>query len=496
MASIRKTKTASGATAVQVVRYTHARIEILKHMGSARDEAGVAELVRAAQRWYSENPGEDTLLAALNTETSLVQEGTEFVGVKHGLAYQTLRTVAEQCGLLTLADNMLMDLAIIRLVEPTSKLRSLALLEEYFEIHHARSTFYSRLEEMLGRKGEVEQLAVSYARDSLKDGLSLVLYDVTTLYFESFCADELRVQGFSKDSKHQQPQVVVGLLVTRNGFPLGYEVFPGNTFEGKTMLPVLDQFVAKHNVTTSTIVADAAMLSSTLLEQIVARKMTYIVAARLANASDQLLDLICKRLVREDGRTVRVKSPHGDMVCSFSSKRYKKDKATHEKDLAKAKLLVAKGEPGKRAKFIKGGKQGYALDLQRIERAERLWGIKGYCTNIPRTILDNKRVIARYHDLWRVEKAFRMTKSDLAARPIFHFTEDPIRIHLLICFMALIVARAAELRTGLSIRAVVDALWTVTDATLYHPMTKKRLTIRSNIPIQTQTILRKLKVPY
>src|SRR5690606_13245716 len=158
--------------------------------------------------------------------------------------------------------------------------RSLALLEEYFGIHHARSTFYSRLEEMLGRKGEVEQLAVSYARNSLKDGLSLVLYDVTTLYFESFSADELRVQGFSKDSKHQQPEVVVGLLVTRDGFPLGYEGFPGNTFEGKTMLPVLDQFMAKHNVTTSTIVADAAMLSSTLLEQIVARKMTYIVAAR------------------------------------------------------------------------------------------------------------------------------------------------------------------------------------------------------------------------
>lgn len=496
MASIRKTKTASGATAVQVVRYTHDRIEILKHMGSARDEAGVAELVHAAQRWYLDNPGEDTLLAALHTETSLVQEGTEFLGAKHGLAYETLRKIAGHCGLHVLADDMLMDLAIIRLVEPTSKLRSLALLTEYFDIHHARSTFYSRLKEMLERKHDVEQLAVSYAQNSLKDGLSLVLYDVTTLYFESFEADELRVPGFSKDSKHQQPQVVVGLLVTKDGFPLGYEVFPGNTFEGKTMLPVLDQFMAKYKVSNSTIVADAAMLSSKLLEQVVARRMSYIVAARLASASDQLLDLVCKRMVREDGRTIRVKSPHGDMICSFSSKRYRKDKATHEKDLVKAKLLVAKGKPGKRAKFVKGGKQGYALDVQRIERAERLWGIKGYCTNIPRAMLDNKRVIARYHDLWQVEKAFRMTKSDLAARPIFHFTEEPIRIHLLICFIALIVARAAELRTGLSIRAVVDALWKVTDATLYHPMTQKRITIRSNIPEQTQKILRKLNVPY
>ena len=258
MVSIRKTKTASGATAVQVVRYTHERIEVLKHVGSAHDQAGVQDLVRAAQRWYSENPGEDTLWAASNTEVPLVLEGTEFLGAMHALAYETLGKAAEQCGLHALADSLLLDLAIIRLVEPTSKLRSLALLEEYFGIRHARSTFYSRIQDMTQRKPEVELLAVSHARNALKDGLSLVLYDVTTLYFESFKADELRVPGFSKDSMHQQPQVVIGLLVTKDGFPLGYEVFPGNTFEGKTMLPVLDQFMAKHDVTTSTIVADCA----------------------------------------------------------------------------------------------------------------------------------------------------------------------------------------------------------------------------------------------
>lgn len=481
---------------MQVVRYTHERIEVLKHVGSAHDEAGVDALVRAAQRWYAGNPGEDTLFAAPGHDTSLVAEGTEFLGATHYLAYSTFAKMAEQCGLHTLEDSLMLDLAFIRLVEPTSKLRSLALIEEYFGIRHARSTFYSRLELMLELKQEIEQLAVAYAKNTLKDGLNLVLYDVTTLYFESFKADELRVPGFSKDNMHQQPQVVVGLLVTRSGFPLGYEIFPGNTFEGKTMLPVLDAFSAKHNVTTSTIVADAAMLSDALLGQIAARGMTYIVAARLASASDLIVDQVCKRLVKEDGRTVRVKSPHGDMVCSYSGKRYKKDKATHEKELAKARMLVAKGEPGKRAKFVKGGKQGYVLDEQRMARAERLLGIKGYCTNIPRSKLDNKTVIARYHDLWQVEKAFRMAKSDLATRPIFHFKETAIRTHLLICFMALVLARMIEQRTGMSIRAVVDALWKVTDATLYHPQTQKRITIRANIPDQTVQILRKLEMPY
>ena len=233
------------------------------------------------------------------------------------------------------------------------------------------------------------------------------------------------------------------------------------------------------------------MLSNNLLAELHGRKMSYIVAARLAGSSQELVDQVCKRMVKKDGRTVRVASPHGDMICSYSAKRYRKDKVMLEKDIAKAQQLIAKGEPGKRAKFITGGKKGYVLDQDRVKRAKRLLGIKGYCTNIPKNKLDNRSVIARYHDLWQVEKAFRMAKSDLAARPIFHRAETAIRTHLLICFVALIMARAIETRTALSLRNVIDALWSVTDAALYHPQTKERMTIRSRITPETQQILRK-----
>jgi transposase len=224
--------------------------------------------------------------------------------------------------------------------------------------------------------------------------------------------------------------------------------------------------------------------------------MSYIVAARLGNASNDLAELVCKRLVKQDGRTVRVAGPNGDLVCSYSAKRYRKDKVMHEKDLAKAERLIAKGEPGKRAKFIKGGSKVYEMDIDRINRAKSLLGIKGYYTNIPREQLSNKEVITRYHDLWQVEKAFRMAKSDLGARPVFHRMETAVRTHLLICFVALMMAKAMELRTKRSLRNCIDALWKVTDATLYHPETQKRTTIRSNIPLETRQILRKLKVPY
>ena len=480
---------------MQVVRYTHERVVVLKHIGSAHDQAGVEELVEEGLAWYDAHQ-QGTLFSAA-AKPALTLEGTEFLGAWHTLAHTVLSGVAEQCGLHTLGDPVLLDLAIIRLVEPTSKLRSLQLLEDYFGIHHARRSFYRRLSQMLQLKERAEEIAVNYAKDILGDGLTLVLYDVTTLYFETFKADELRVPGFSKDNMAQQPQVVVGLLVTRTGFPLGFEVFPGNTFEGKTMLPVLDAFMAKHNVSTPTIVADAAMLSHDLLKVIADRGISYIVAARLANSAQGFITQVSKALGQQDGRIIRLPSPHGDMVCSFSSKRYKKDKHTHEKAVAKAQLLIGKGEPGKRARFVKtNAKDGYELDKDRVKRAEQLLGVKGYCTNIPQTQLDNASVIARYHDLWHVEKAFRMAKSDLASRPIFHFNQTAIRVHLLICFIALVMARAIEMRTGTSLRQAIDAIWKVTDARLYHPATEQHYILRSTLSDQTKKFLGLLRVPY
>jgi Transposase DDE domain len=495
MASIRKTRTASGAWAVQVVTYVNRRVVVLKHVGSAHGQVGVDELMEQALAWYEAQPA-GALFPAM-AKPSLTLEGTEFLGAWHTLAHSVLRQVMEHCGFDALAEPLLQDLAIMRLVEPTSKLRSLQLLDEYFGIHHSRRSFYRRLPLMADLKELAEQIAVNYAKDALGDGLNLVLYDVTTLYFETFTPDELRVPGFSKDNMAQQPQVVVGLLVTRTGFPLGFELFPGNTFEGKTMLPVLDAFIAKHKVSIPTVVADAAMLSQDLIKQIEERKMFYIVAARLAGSAKAVVEQVNAALGQQDGRTIRLPSPHGDMVCSFSAKRYKKDKHVLEKALEKAELLVGRGEPGKRAKFVKSkAKEGYVLDQDRIQRTRQLLGVKGYCTNIPEDRLDNASVIARYHDLWHVEKAFRMAKSDLATRPIFHFQQTAIRVHLLICFIALTVGRAIELRTGRSIRHVVDALWAVTDARLHHPATGQGAVIRSPIPGQAREILAALGLSY
>jgi len=196
---------------------------------------------------------------------------------------------------------------------------------------------------------------------------------------------------------------------------------------------------------------------------------------------------ISASLGQRDGALVRVPSPHGDMVCSFSAKRYKKDKRTLEQQVAKAKTLVQKGEPGKRSKFVKskGSKDGYEFNEALLLKATSLLGIKGYCTNIPEKDLSSMGVIARYHDLWQVEKAFRMAKNDLAARPIYHRTEMAVRSHILICFAAMIMGRTMELATNKPLRVIIDALWAVSDARLFHQPTSTEHRLRSPVPPST-----------
>jgi Transposase DDE domain len=497
MASIRKTKTGSGATAVQVVRYTHRRIEVLKHIGSGHSEEEVKALVESAQAWLRSATEQPSLFPTTEPRTFSL-DATEYLGARRGLLYEVLRTISDRCGFSALGDRVLEDLAIMRLVEPASKLRSLALLGEYFGVEHARRTVTRSLRGMEQHKAQAEGIAVAFAKEHLRDGLRLVLYDVTTLYFESFEADALRVPGFSKDNKPQQPQIVVGLLVTSEGFPLGYEVFPGNTFEGKTMLPVLDAFVAAHGVKEPVVVADAAMLSAALFALLKEKGLSYIVGARLSGAGREVIDRVSKGLAGQDGALLRVPTAHGDLICSFSFKRYAKDKSTLDKQVEKAQELVRKGEPGRRAKFVKAtqGKEGYALDEQQLAKATGLLGIKGYYTNLPRKKMSDAQVVAHYHGLWHVEKAFRMAKSDLAARPIFHHREHAVRAHLLICFIALTIGTSMELATGLSMRNMTDQLRRVTDAQFRLKTTGEMFRMRTKIPDNTSELLRKLKVPY
>ena len=279
----------------------------------------------------------------------------------------------DECGLSHLP-RLLLDLGVMRLIEPASKHRSVELLQYYFGIKYSQR-IYRNIPKLSAYKADIEQCAYKVAAQKFNEPFYFVLYDVTTLYFESFKADEFKIQGFSEDNKSQQPQIVIGLLVTQSGFPLSYQVFAGNTFEGKTMLPVVETFIAAHPQARPIIVADAAMLEEERLAELGGKKLSYIVGARLANANIGLVKQISSTLNGKHGAIARFPSRHGDMVCDFSLKRYRKELNELNRLVQKAEELVAKQSLKVKAQFVrKITKEKIELNMALIEKRRLLLG--------------------------------------------------------------------------------------------------------------------------
>jgi transposase len=471
MLRIRKVRTKSGAIAFQVVQYVGHRVKIEKHIGSAQDDEQCKALHSLATEWIEKQIAQSTLFP-IEKQKVLFVENAQCIAVTHNFAYQFFAKCFEACGLSRLP-QLLIDLAILRLIEPSSKLQAINLLARYFGKQYSQR-IYQTIPKFIDHKTTIEKQAFNTVRDAFKEQFYYVLYDVTTLYFESFKSDELRIQGFSKDNKSQQPQIVIGLLVTQSGFPLSYNVFPGNTFEGKTMLPVIENFIEEHPNTKPIIVADAAMLDEERLAELRDKKISYIVGARLANANIRLIKQIYTTLNTDNGATVRLQTQHGELICDFSIKRYKKELNELNKLIQKAEELVAKQSLGNKAKFVKRvSKEKIELNTALIEKRKLLLGIKGYCTDLPEEQLSNKDVIDRYHQLWHVEQSFRMSKFDLEARPIYHRKEDAIRSHVLICFVALMAEKYLELKTNTSLKKIRILVWDLTESHIQDSITKE-----------------------
>jgi transposase len=320
----------------------------------------------------------------------------------------------------------------------------------------------------------------------------LLFYDVTTLYFETFQEDALRKNGFSKDNKSQQPQIVVALMVSKEGFPIGYEVFAGNTFEGHTIIPVVKKFIIKNGVKNLTVVADAAMISAENIQALQDNDIHYIVGARLANLSVETIEEIDKKILREEGKSIRIKTDTGYLICDYSSRRYRKDKQEMERQIEKAKDMIAHPSKRKKIKFIRAKQQQPELNEKLIDKTQKLLGIKGYHTDLEQSVISNERIIERYHELYKIEQAFRITKSDLQTRPIFHHREEPIKLHLLICFMALVLSKHIELKGNISIQKFMHEAKKITEARLKNKITGEQYRLNTNIPPKMIEIIQKI----
>lgn len=492
--TIRVVPTASGSFAVQVVRYAHNRTIVVKHVGSGRQQREIVALRRLAREWIEQKSGQERLFSFPKEDSDRLLLGTyRYVGFRYGLIAETVKAVLNGFGLTANSfpsAEMFLDLVLARIVEPSSKRRSQQVLSSLFGITYSLTDIYRSLPSFSSFQEVIEDKLSACAKARLGFDFRFVLYDMTTLYFETFAQDEFRKIGFSKDNKVGQPQILVGLIVTKEGFPVSFSLFEGNTFEGHTLIPVILAFKKKHAVEHLTVVADAAMISHQNMLALQAAGLDYIVGARLGNARLPLIADIGKRLNRADGACLKIPTDEGFLICHFSAKRYTKDKHEMERQVEKAKQIIAGKQKGVRNKFLaKDSSVAYTLNSALMKKATLLLGIKGYHTNLD---IPERLVIDRYADLWNIEHAFRISKHDIEARPVYHVKKQAITAHLLICVTALAVLKWLELTSDLSAKRITDQLKSVTDARMVDMVTGRETLLRSNIPDELSLLLDKI----
>jgi len=340
MLKFREVKTGSGKIAVQVYYLHNRKRVIVKHLGSAITTQEHDNLKQQAQQFIEDYSSQTSLFPSLKPCAYSYFEQYECVGFYYRFFYQAIQRLIAQIGFGELTSSLFKDLVTIRILEPASKLRSIELIETYFGIQHRRQNYYKEAKKWISLKNQVLEKVNVFAQKEHGFDYSLLFYDVTTLYFETFEGDELRRTGFSKDGKSQQPQILVGLMVSKDGFPLAFDIFPGNTFEGHTILPVVKAFIQKNNVKQFTVVADAAMISADNIKELKAEGIHYIVGARLGNLSQAIFDQMDAKIKRENGNTIRLHTDKGYLICSFSNARYRKDKYEMEKQILKAQTII------------------------------------------------------------------------------------------------------------------------------------------------------------
>jgi Transposase DDE domain len=434
---VRKVKVGK-SMAFQVGHKQHGRFVLDKHIGSAPLDSPIqisALSVKAKNELLEiKNRYQLTLFNTTPKTTSAKLKNWRITGF-----HQVFGLVYDRIGF---PNTLLRDLVIGRIVYPKSKLATIQYFAQYLGINHSKDSVYRFLDSI--EKEPLVKTAYTFVSTHLQ-GITYVLYDVTTLHFETNIEDDLRQKGFSKIHRHDLPQVLIGLFVDINGYPFDFDVFSGSTFEGRTLKIVVSNFLDKHPNTPLTIVADAGMLSQDNLDLLVKLGVNYIVGARIKNlSSDQTTNLLTHNYSQNS--IYSTVTPQGRLLVDYSFQRAEKNKRDRERQVQKVQRDINNHKPLLRKRkyldFASDIKMAPHLNQKQVEKDAQFDGLKGYLTSLNEMLPDE--VIGYYKNLWKVEAAFRMSKSDLKERPVFHSKEKRILAHLCICFVSLLVMIETE----------------------------------------------------
>jgi hypothetical protein len=470
---VRKKKNKSGSVSIQIISKTSGKYKVVETIGCSANDYEIEVLIKQAN---------DRLL---ELEPNLF-DFIEFREKKQKLTNKDMRVIGDELifgrlfkaiGCESIAFKNIKDtetfkaLVISRLLYPGSKL----YLIDYYNIYKKQKIEQNRIYRFLDKlyqdnlKMNIEKCIFNHTKKIMNDTITVTFYDVTTLYFESESEDDLRRIGFSKEGKLARPQIQLGLFTTLQGYPLSYEVYEGNKYEGHTLIDILEKFQNKFNIQNKPIVvADRGMLNNDNIVYLENNGYKYILAAKIKNITNEIKEQISNLTFLDDGvihtipiekeiiykdeneqrQALKIKQR---LILTYSSKRAKKDKYTRDKALEKIEAKLSKNITKSDLKLSYYAKYldmddkcdiKYKLNPIKISNDEKLDGIKGFITND--FILKPNEIIAHYQNQYDVEKAFRISKTDLKIRPIYHRVETRIKSHILISFVSYAIYKEFE----------------------------------------------------
>lgn len=478
---VRKKKNRSGSVTVAVVDKSHGKFKEIHNLGTSDDSAVIDHLYQEGRRWIARYGGQMSFDFWPEERTIKQSEVFDSITcIRQDMPYRLLAKIYDSIGFNAVGDDILKDLAIARVCCPRSKLATVDYLRQHWGIGYHYQEIYRYLDKLYNNKKEqVLSLSVEHTRKVLGGAITVAFYDVTTLYFESFKEDDLRAPGFSKDGKTAETQVVLGLMVSQDGYPLAYSLFNGSQFEGRTMIPIVDDFIQRYGIKDFVLVADAGLMSAKNIGLLRQGGYKYIIGGRIRKEGNDTRDWILG-LEKVDNAIFEKERADGDrIIVSYSDKRAEKDRFNRDKGVKRLQQSYKSGKITKDKinrrgynKFLKISDDiNVTIDMDKVEEDSRWDGWKGYVTN---TSLSAKECIEHYHGLWVVERSFRISKGSLDMRPMFHFTEKRIEAHVCLCFVALKLYKELErllkvFDWKLSVDKTLDIAKTISTVTITMP---------------------------
>ncbi len=452
---IRKKRNKTGSISVQIIDKTNG-YRVFKTVGSSREPDEIERLFLQAKQILRAGTGDQPWLFPTATkDDTLIENFTDQLTnaqIRTSGPERIFGVLFNHIGFSAIEDELFRHLTIARLAYPLSKLKTIDYLHRYRGINLAVDTIYRFMDKLNdAHKAQATAIAYQHSKERLGGDIAVVFYDMTTLYFEAEEEDELRKIGFSKDGKFQKPQIMLGLLVGSHGWPIGYDIFEGNVFEGHTLLPVLRRIQKTYDFGKPIVVADAGLLSGDNMNTLALEGYKYIIGARIKNEAEKVRAAVLKKTAgMTDGDAIVFQKKDGvRLVVTYSIQRAKKDASNRNRGVQKLRLQVRSGWLTKQNINNRGynrflrmvGDTQISVDEEKIENDAKWDGLKGYVTN---SLLPATAVAENYRQLWQIENAFRISKTDLKIRPMHHHLRRRIEAHLCIAFVAYAIYKELE----------------------------------------------------